>query len=648
MNGVPIDVPRPTRREFAAGLSAAGSLLAADSTAKWTEEWDAALLKNAVERQDREFDAAESMLATAVGAEYHYHTNIRSSRAHPTRESLDYALNLLETRKPDRQKRAQAVLGRLLSLQDTDPKSKWYGLWGYYMEEPASKMSPADWNWADFNGATLLMLNARHGGQLPPALRAQVVEAIHHCAISVMRRNVTMTYTNIATQGTFVTLAAAAVTGDKDLARYAEVRMRRLCGTIDQTGSFAEYNSPTYASVTIVNLTRMRMLLRDPEMLRLADRIHRRIWLHLASHWHAPTGQLAGPMSRCYSTDIANPLWLQKALDCAVTFATLDELRTGRVPGPGEISYLALRCPAPFIGKFAALHGSREHRELFLFDGPGKIPVQGTTFLSPSSCIGSINRSEFWVQRRPLLAYWGDFSRPARFLQMRLLKDDYDFSSALFFSVQSGSSVACLVNFRSPGGDKHISLDPITNGEFKATRLRIRFDIAQAPSKMTILVDGNKARLADRYPADARVSMDLGGGILGLQFRAARFTGSTPDMVIMPEEGSLTISLDFLDGKSERLVQWNQISEAFAAATVYMAADGKSLENFDDEFRRQRCSVRLTGQKAELDWDASSARLRVTGATGVNSVEGQNRLTAFSLDGRAVPVVRLSDEMLLS
>jgi hypothetical protein len=166
-----------TRRAFAAGLAAGPYLRAYDNSDGWTAEWDRALLQCAVTLQDQAYDPAESMLVRQIGTEYHYHTNVRNRRAHPTRDSLDYSLNLLETGEAGRQKRAFDVLERLLALQDTDPGSKWYGLWGYYMEEPASKMSPADWNWADFNGSTLLMLNARHDGQLSPALQGNVWSA---------------------------------------------------------------------------------------------------------------------------------------------------------------------------------------------------------------------------------------------------------------------------------------------------------------------------------------------------------------------------------------------------------------------------------------------------------------------------------------
>jgi hypothetical protein len=63
------------------------------------------------------------------------------------------------------------------------------------MEEPPPQMQPADFNWADFNGAQLLMIEARHGSELPPAVRTRMLESIHHAAYSIRKRNVTMAYT---------------------------------------------------------------------------------------------------------------------------------------------------------------------------------------------------------------------------------------------------------------------------------------------------------------------------------------------------------------------------------------------------------------------------------------------------------------------
>jgi len=67
---------------------------------------------------------------------------------------------------------------------------------------------------------------------------------------------------------------------------------------------------------------------------------------------------------------------------------------------------------------------------------PPTHPVEGTTWLEKDWCLGSANRGNFWVQSRPLVAYWGGPQRPAHYVQARLIKDDYDFSSGLLYTVQ--------------------------------------------------------------------------------------------------------------------------------------------------------------------------------------------------------------------
>ncbi|MBM3746538.1 MAG: hypothetical protein FJW34_12145 [Acidobacteria bacterium] len=638
-----------TRRQAWGCLTAIPSLApaGAEHSPAWTPEWDVALIRAAVERLDQAFDPGERMLARSVGPGYQYHTSVRGRTVHPTRDSLEYAVLLLEAGGEQRRRRAGDILARVTALQETDPGGKWYGLWGWYLEEPAPRMSPADWNWADFNGALLLLAAARHGTSLEAPLLNRMREAIRHAAYSVRRRNVTMSYTNIAVMGSFVTLAAAEMLGDADLLAYARDRLRRLARAVDDTGSFAEYNSPTYTHVTIANLTRLRMLARDEDSRALVRLIHHRAWLHLARRWHPPTRQLAGPMSRCYQTDLGAPLWLQKALGGRLAFATREDIAVGRVTAPGEVGLLDYRCPEELAAGFLRWRGKRQHREVFLPAAAPVRPVQGTTWLERDFCLGAVNRGDLWIQRRPLLAYWGGASRPARYLQLRFLKDDYDFASALFYSAQQKNCVLGLVNFRWPGGDRHGSLDPIVGGEYQAARLRLRFDFQGVAEGARILAGGAPLRdLPAELPLETALGFDLGGARLWLRPRAARFGERGGRLSVAREESLLTVSIDLLREPRPVTMRWKDLPAAYAVFTLIMEGAAGRLEDLDRRAAAGAFDLKTAEGRLQAMWLAPGAALGLRGAAAVGAVAEQDRAFLELVNGRPAPLVRLSEERL--
>ncbi len=580
----------------------------------WPARWDSLLIQKTVEASSLRYDPDHSMIQAILGPEYRYHTRMRECRVHPTRDSLEYALYLLEEGSPQRVERAKKILQRVLALQVTNPELQWYGIWGWYEEEPPDRMAPADWNWADFNGSLLLLVEFRHGAKLGEPLRAQVREAILHAAQSIRRRNVSMAYTNIAVMGTFVTLAAAELLDDSDLLNYAQDRLQRLAAQIDETGSFAEYNSPTYSRVTIANLTRIRMYVRNEEARRRAANIERRAWLHTAVHWDAARKQFTGPMSRCYANDAGYPLWIEKALQGRLGLAKPDQ-HSG---ADGDVGILDYRCPADLAGRFLKPAAGTEHRELFI----ASPPATGTTYFANRYSLGSVNRGDFWVQRRPLLAYFGDASRPARVVQMRVVKDGYDFASALLFAVQKEGRVLGLINFRSPGGDKHPSLDPIKDGQFACGRLFVELDFEGLPESFqhnagTGIVDVSSPLLRARY-----------------RICSAQFGAFKPVLNVTPGSQSLTATLDLKPVGGLRIVNWKSTGLAYAAFALELADDG--------EFAEETPQATLKPGAIGLKWGG----LELTGLTKVATVEVHNAGFAATIDGMPAPAPRLSEEKL--
>ncbi|MBA3974641.1 MAG: hypothetical protein C0504_10545 [Candidatus Solibacter sp.] len=622
-----------TRRQLAAFPVLAGasgcSPRSTPTEAGWPEAWDRRLVESALALEDPRYDEAERMLTRVLGPGYRYHTKLHNSRVHPTRESLEYALYLLEAGGKQQRDRALATIDRVLGLQNRDPASKWYGIWGWYLEEAPERMSPADWNWADFNGATLLLIEFRHGGKLAGDLRERVREAILHCARSIVRRDVSMRYTNIAVKGTFVTLAAGELLGDAGIMEYARRRVVRLSEAIDESGSFDEYNSPTYARVTLANLTRIRMYVKDAEARRRAAGIERRCWLHLVSHWDGRRAQFAGPMSRCYSTDIGYPLWLEKSLGGRLRLARPDDVKLG---GDAETAIHDFRCPEELAARFLEPRAAFQHREMYQAAGEGSAAVVGTCYINDAFSLGSVNRGDFWNQRRPVLAFFGGRGRPAATLTVRVIKDGYDFSSALLFSVQERGYLAGVVNFQDPGGDRHISLDMVKNGEFECGRLFLEFDFESLPDGFTFEEEDGAIRLVSTI---IQAQLTLRGG---------RFGRYKPSAKVTAGKQSLVVTVDLVPPEGPKRVVWKNTAEAWAAFTVALGGPGEG--GFGESAKRTRFQMRTATGRVHLEWRTPAGAMSLSAATRPAAAAAQVAAYAAAIDGKPIPSPRLSEEKL--
>ena len=441
----------------------------------------------ALRRQDARYDPKEKMIRRPFSSPG-YHTALKGGYVHPTRDSLEYAVALLDSGDPNRAERAEDILRKVISLQDQDPSSRTYGIWSWFMEEPLQDMSPPDWNWADFCGTQLLQVALDHRPRLPKDLRQQVKDSILHAARSIRRRNVGPGYTNIAVMGTYVTLVAGELFQAHDLKAYGKARLQRFYDYTVKHGSFHEYNSPTYSVVAIRELTRMLQHVRDPEAQELLRELNRLAWYHVGRHFHPPTRQWAGPHSRCYSTLLRKRAlaFIQRATDGRVRFLPEQEVFESL-----DAHRIRPRCPEDFFHYFVELAEPRTEVEAFARSAAGKHDIIGTTYLHPDFALGSVNLGDLWNQRRPLLAYWNTDDGVVT-MRLRCLHDGYDYASASIFAVQDKGDILSAVVFATDRGDTHISLDRIKDATIKAkdVRLRLQFEGAvshlEVPSKVQL------------------------------------------------------------------------------------------------------------------------------------------------------------------
>jgi len=435
----------------------------------------------ALAEQDEHYDAAEQMIRRPFSSPG-YHTALKGGDVHPTRDSLNYAVALLDSGEPGRLERAERILRRVISLQDQDPNSRTYGIWSWFMEEPLEKMSPPDWNWADFCGAQLLQVAIDHKDRLPADLQRQVKDSILHAGRAIERRNVGPGYTNIAVMGAYVTLVAGELFDDAELAGYGKARLRRFYDYTFEQGSFSEYNSPTYSVVAIREISRMLRHVKDAESRKLLAELNRFAWSHVARHFHAPTRQWAGPHSRCYATLLRDGTlaFIQQATSGKVRF-----LPEGQALEDLDAHRLGAECPEALFHYFTELPQPRLEVETFARNKPGEHDVIGTTYLHPDFTLGSVNVGDLWNQRRSLLAYWRTDAGVVA-MRLRCLHDDYDYSSASIFTIQDQGDILGAVVFATDRGDTHISLDRIKDATIKAKDLRVRLEFEGAVTQMQL------------------------------------------------------------------------------------------------------------------------------------------------------------------
>jgi hypothetical protein len=435
------------------------------------------IVSDALKGMHEKYDPEGKMLTNTING-YNYHTDATTGVFHHVRSSFSYAALLLDLRDPQYIQRAFEVIEKTITLQDQDTTSKSCGVWPYYLEEPlATKKSPIDFNWADFNAVSLLDVWMGHQDEIPADLKPKIKKALILAAKSIQKRNMGPGYTNIAIMGTYVTYMVSHLFDLPEMKEYANVRLKRFYDYTLDKGGFSEYNSPTYTIVALDELFRMKSHIIEPVAKQQIDSLYSIGWEIIARHYHKPSGQWAGPHSRSYST-LVKPSF----------YAILKEASNGQIDLGIEEKRSDVKIkhhiPAHFMHYFLSPEYPRTELDVFEKEEPR---TTGTCYLTEKYALSTANRSSLWNQRRPFLLYWGTVQTP-KYLQVRFLHDNYDFSAATFYGQQKENQVLAVINFISNGGDKHISIDRFKDGIITAKDLRLRFEFRNVTNQSDLAI----------------------------------------------------------------------------------------------------------------------------------------------------------------
>lgn len=533
---------------------------------------------------DRHFDPVTGLLRLPMAGYRNVHAeHLDDTPRHPLRESLAYALVLLELAERSRQGRAETIIDRVLALQETaDRGAETFGLWPYFLEEPVPAWPRPDFNWADFNGMMLLLVWHRHQRRLPADLAERIVAALRRAALCIRRRNVDLNYTNIAIKGTFVTLSTAEIARDEELLAYAIDRLERLRDTVAAAGAFAEYNSPAYAAVSLSGLHAIATYVAAPRARELLAPLLARFWDDVASRFHPGLRELAGPHSRAYRPTLSAAPGLlgalvEKATRGAVAFPDAEE----REP-LGALAACVLQVDPPPAALAALTRPVTEPRQIVTRAQarPEEAPRVQTTLLAPTFCLGSVSFQDGWEQRHNLIAYWKSQDGRTALLRHRYLHDERPCCSGYFTARQEGGVVA-VGAFLGAHADHHVSLpvDGVT-----ASFLGAVLEIEPAGDVARVRLNGKTPDRPGRRalrPGDT-VEIGLGNVKLAVEIvhhETAPMEPPPARLEIAPD--AIRIVLPHYEGECREL-RWGDFSRAASGYVLRMAGADEELPEAAD------------------------------------------------------------------
>jgi hypothetical protein len=174
--------------------------------------------------------------------------------------------------------------------------------------------------------ATFLALLRHPGMQLSPAARTHLFEEVHRSLIDAALVEWHDGNVNHPL-GAYATLVLGGeLCGERWAVELGARRLRRFRAVIGdrkdnarRQAEMSEYNSPTYTALNLWFLALVAEYAADRDARSIARFLEQRLWVDVALHYHAPSGQFAGPHSRSYTDDSHGGF---SALHCTMFAAT--------------------------------------------------------------------------------------------------------------------------------------------------------------------------------------------------------------------------------------------------------------------------------------------------------------------------------------
>ncbi|KAF1978960.1 hypothetical protein BU23DRAFT_549651 [Bimuria novae-zelandiae CBS 107.79] len=273
-------------------------------------------------------DAAEQLLQESMNwmdmfydAEAGYLYDLDSKALlHDTRSSAWYAAGLLGRNEGDDAEQAAKIVDNIIAGQHKNLSAQWYGDYQIYPEEPTvgtPQYPPKiynswDPNWRGFIGTTFILMLEEFPELIPHDTQTRMLESLYNATVGDSYRvggvdddNLYPSYSNPAIMRAFMSGWVGRKLNESNMTTAGENYARDLVNLFDRASTLSEFNSGTYAGVSLYALTLWAKYLPASSLMgeRGADMVSK-TWVILGQLYNANLKNVAGPWDRSYGYDM--------------------------------------------------------------------------------------------------------------------------------------------------------------------------------------------------------------------------------------------------------------------------------------------------------------------------------------------------------
>ncbi|KAI8273427.1 hypothetical protein K4K60_010871 [Colletotrichum sp. SAR11_57] len=255
----------------------------------------------------------------AAGYLYFFYFPLAAGK-HETRSSVWYATGLLQRNEGDDVEQAVKIIKNVIADQKKVPQEQWYGDYTVYPEEPTVG-SPAypknifnswDPNWRGFIGSNLIVIYEEFRHLISEDVQMLILESMRNNTVGDSYRVggvdddvLYPSYSNPALMRAVATGWTGRMLNDSNMTAAGELYAREILDLFDRNDTLSEFNSPTYAGVSLYALTMWIKYMPESSLMgQNGARMIEAVWETIGNMYNANLRNIAGPWDRTYGFDM--------------------------------------------------------------------------------------------------------------------------------------------------------------------------------------------------------------------------------------------------------------------------------------------------------------------------------------------------------